>query len=67
MCGFPLAVAAPARSNLPRQLLYNLGRLNTLVFIGAPSAAGGATTSRRIAQHFKWGIVSRLPTLPRLH
>jgi hypothetical protein len=45
MCGgFPLALAAaaPARANLPRQLLYNLGRLNTLVFIGALSGAGGA-------------------------
>lgn len=44
MCGgFPLALAGavPAR-NLPRQLLYNAGRLNTLVFIGAISGAAGA-------------------------
>jgi len=45
MCGgFPLALAAtaPKRANLTRQLLYNLGRLNTLVFIGAVSGAAGA-------------------------
>ena len=45
MCGgFPLAVAGAASSrNLVRQLLYNAGRLNTLVFIGAISGAlGGA-------------------------
>jgi len=44
MCGgFPLALAAgsPGRRVL-RQLLYNLGRLNTLVFIGAISGAAGA-------------------------
>jgi sulfite exporter TauE/SafE len=44
MCGgFPLALAraAPSR-NLIRQLLYNIGRLNTLVFIGALSGALGA-------------------------
>jgi hypothetical protein len=43
MCGiFPLTLAAnqPAR-NFPRQLLYNLGRLNTLAAIGAVSGAGG--------------------------
>jgi len=35
--------AAPGDwSNLRRQLLYNLGRLNALVFIGATSGAGGA-------------------------
>ena len=44
MCGaFPLALGAGARSrNLLRQLLYNFGRLNTLVFIGAVSGALGA-------------------------
>jgi sulfite exporter TauE/SafE len=44
MCGgFPLALAAGARErHLLRQLLYNLGRLNTLVFIGALSGAAGA-------------------------
>jgi len=44
MCGgFPLAVAGAASSrNLVRQLLYNAGRLNTLVFIGAISGALGA-------------------------
>src|SRR5512143_1598485 len=44
MCGgFPLALAsaAPPRP-LQRQLLYNLGRLNTLVFIGAVSGGAGA-------------------------
>ncbi len=44
MCGvFPLALASAgtARPWL-RQLLYNLGRLNTLVFIGALSGATGA-------------------------
>lgn len=43
MCGvFPLALAqsSPAR-NVPRQLLYNLGRLNTLAAIGALSGAAG--------------------------
>jgi len=43
MCGgFPLALAAGGGSRLTRQLLYHLGRLNTLVFIGALSGAGGA-------------------------
>lgn len=44
MCGgFPLALAAAAPGgNVQRQLLYNLGRLNTLVFIGAISGALGA-------------------------
>ncbi|HVN86649.1 MAG TPA: sulfite exporter TauE/SafE family protein [Candidatus Binatia bacterium] len=44
MCGgFPLAVAGAAPSHgLVRQLLYNAGRLNTLVFIGALSGALGA-------------------------
>ena len=44
MCGgFPLALAgAGGRRNLRRQLLYNLGRLNTLLFIGAVSGAAGA-------------------------
>jgi uncharacterized protein len=41
MCGaFPLALAGSAH-NLRRQLLYNLGRLNTLVFIGAVSGGLG--------------------------
>ena len=44
MCGgFPLALAAAAPGrNAARQLLYNLGRLNTLLFIGALSGAAGA-------------------------
>ena len=36
MCGgFPLALAAGGGRNLRRQLLYNFGRVNTLVFLGA--------------------------------
>ena len=44
MCGaFPLALAAGVRSRmLLRQTLYNAGRLNTLMFIGAVSGAAGA-------------------------
>lgn len=44
MCGgFPLALAAAGRvGNLRRQLLYNLGRLNTLVAIGALAGLTGA-------------------------
>lgn len=48
MCGaFPLALAGAASGaarsrNLWGQLLYNFGRLNTLVFIGAISGALGA-------------------------
>lgn len=44
MCGgFPLALARGGTSNrLLRQVLYNFGRLNTLVFIGAVSGAAGA-------------------------
>jgi hypothetical protein len=44
MCGgFPLALGGPGRAgNLQRQLLYNFGRLNTLVFIGALSGIIGA-------------------------
>ncbi len=44
MCGgFPLALAsAGGRGRIVRQLLYNFGRLNTLVFIGAISGAAGA-------------------------
>ena len=43
MCGgFPLALAtAGTHRNLRRQLLYNLGRVNTLVFIGAVSGGMG--------------------------
>jgi sulfite exporter TauE/SafE len=42
MCGaFPLALAAGGGGNLRRQLLYHLGRLNTLVFIGAVSGGLG--------------------------
>lgn len=44
MCGgFPLALAG-ARPERPwlRQILYNLGRLNTLVFVGALSGAAGS-------------------------
>jgi sulfite exporter TauE/SafE len=42
MCGaFPLALAGGGVHNLRRQLLYNLGRLNTLVFIGAASGGLG--------------------------
>jgi sulfite exporter TauE/SafE len=43
MCGgFPLALAAGGGRNLSRQLLYNLGRLNTLVAVGAVSGGMGA-------------------------
>ena len=44
MCGgFPLALAGATRERpVVRQLLYNLGRLNTLVAIGAASGAAGA-------------------------
>ena len=44
MCGgFPVALGARARRrNLLRQILYNAGRLNALVFIGALSGAAGA-------------------------
>jgi sulfite exporter TauE/SafE len=44
MCGgFPLALGESGqRGNLGRQLLYNFGRLNTLVFIGAASGLLGA-------------------------
>jgi sulfite exporter TauE/SafE len=43
MCGaFPLALAGAGGANLRRQLLYNFGRLNTLVAIGALSGAAGA-------------------------
>jgi sulfite exporter TauE/SafE len=44
MCGaFPLALGGGgAQNRLLRQLLYNLGRLHTLVFIGAVSGAAGA-------------------------
>ncbi len=43
MCGaFPLALASGgAGGNARRQVLYNLGRLNTLVFIGAVSGGLG--------------------------
>jgi sulfite exporter TauE/SafE len=44
MCGgFPLALAGAARRPLLRQVLYNAGRLQALVFIGAVSGAAGAT------------------------
>lgn len=44
MCGaFPLALAAgEAGGRWRRQVLYNLGRVNALVFIGALSGAAGA-------------------------
>lgn len=44
MCGgFPLALSGGgAAGNLRRQLLYNFGRLNTLIFIGALSGGIGA-------------------------
>jgi len=44
MCGgFPLALSAAGPvGNLRRQVLYNLGRLNTLVAIGALAGAAGA-------------------------
>src|SRR5690349_3669833 len=42
MCGgFPLALATGGGHKLRRQLLYNLGRVNTLVFIGALSGGMG--------------------------
>jgi uncharacterized protein len=61
MCGvFPLALAAskPAR-NFPRQLLYNLGRLNTLAAIGAASGAAGTVV---MASGPAW-LVARLLAL----
>ncbi len=44
MCGgFPVALAAGASGERTlRQVLYNFGRLNALVFIGVLSGAGGA-------------------------
>lgn len=44
MCGaFPVALRRGARNgNLRRQLLYNAGRLNTLLFVGAASGGAGA-------------------------
>jgi sulfite exporter TauE/SafE len=47
MCGgFPLALAGNGGAgNLPRQLLYNAGRLNTLAAIGAFSGAAGAVVA----------------------
>lgn len=70
MCGaFPLALAgataAPgascagcsARQNGLRQLLYNLGRLNTLVFLGALSGAlGGAIVALGPARWIEGGL-----------
>lgn len=49
MCGgFPLALAGGRLAgNLPRQLLYNLGRLNTLAVIGAVSGAAGMAVVAR--------------------
>ncbi len=44
MCGgFPLALAGAGGRNVRRQVLYNVGRLNTLVFIGAVSGGMGQT------------------------
>ncbi len=45
MCGaFPLALASgPRPRRVARQLLYQLGRVNALIFIGAVSGALGAT------------------------
>ncbi len=43
MCGgFPIALAAGVTPNRTRQVLYNLGRLNTLLFVGALAGAFGA-------------------------
>lgn len=43
MCGiFPLALAEGGGPRLARQLLYNLGRVNTLVALGALAGAAGA-------------------------
>jgi sulfite exporter TauE/SafE len=44
MCGaFPLALRHGAvTGNVKRQLLYNVGRLNTLLFVGAVSGGAGA-------------------------
>jgi sulfite exporter TauE/SafE len=44
MCGvFPVALRhGAATGNLKRQLLYNVGRLNTLLFVGAVSGGVGA-------------------------
>ena len=47
MCGgFPLALAR-TRSGLRTQLLYNLGRLNSLLFVGVASGALGAAVEVR--------------------
>lgn len=45
MCGaFPLAIASAApRRSVTRQVLYQVGRVNALLFIGAVSGALGAT------------------------
>jgi sulfite exporter TauE/SafE len=52
MCGgFPVALAR-ARGGVAPQLLYNLGRLNSLLFVGAASGALGAA------------LVASGPTLP---
>lgn len=47
MCGvFPLALARPGVARpLLRQTLYNLGRLNTLAFVGGVSGAFGAVVA----------------------
>ncbi|HEY2386276.1 MAG TPA: sulfite exporter TauE/SafE family protein [Candidatus Binatia bacterium] len=43
MCGaFPLAIAGSRHRPVVRQVLYNLGRLQALVFIGALSGGAGA-------------------------
>lgn len=43
MCGgFPLALAAGKSPRRSRQVLYNLGRLNTLIFVGAVAGGFGA-------------------------
>ncbi|MEW6268709.1 MAG: sulfite exporter TauE/SafE family protein [Thermodesulfobacteriota bacterium] len=49
MCGgFPLALARARTRNLPRQLLYNAGRLNALAFVGAVSGGAGAAVAGSI-------------------
>ena len=63
MCGgFPLALAAAGRrGNVGRQVLYNLGRLNTLVAIGALAGAAGAaivTTAPLLAAERALAIVA---------
>ena len=65
MCGaFPLAVSGGASGrNLTRQVLYNVGRLNALVFIGAVSGAAGDAGAQPLQRARPPGAAR--PPLPR--